>query len=117
MSLRLAIAAAALVAVPASAAFHNKLEKSVPAADATVASPKEVRLWFTEKVEARFSSISLTKPDSSKVELGKAHATDDAKSIAADVPATLAPGSYTVTWRTAGDDGHAVRGRFAFTVR
>ena len=26
------------------------------------------------------------------------------------------PGSYTVNWRTAGDDGHVVRGTFEFTV-
>ena len=104
--------------VPAGTVFHNHLEKSTPAADSTVAgSPKEIRLWFSEKVEPRFSSISVQTADSVKVEIGKARATDSPKSIVADVPTTLAAGKYLVSWRTAGDDGHAVRGKFSFTVK
>ena len=38
------------------------------------------------------------------------------KSIVADVPA-LESGTYTVSWRAAGDDGHVQRGEFSFTVR
>jgi methionine-rich copper-binding protein CopC len=41
----------------------------------------------------------------------------DDKSLMATVPGPLADGAYTVTWRSAGDDGHAMRGDFAFTVR
>ena len=26
------------------------------------------------------------------------------------------PGTYTVTWKTAGTDGHVIRGSFGFTV-
>ena len=43
-------------------------------------------------------------------------AADDPLSIAADPAQPLGPGKYLVVWRTAGDDGHAVRGRYAFTV-
>lgn len=112
------LALAALIAAPATAvAWHNHLEKSLPAADSAGAAPKEVRLWFAEKVEPKFSSISLLKADSSKIEIGKAQGTDDPKSVSALVPAALAPGGYIVVWRTAGDDGHAVRGRYAFTVK
>ncbi len=116
-SIHLALALAGL-ALPATAiALHNHLIKSTPTSDETVGrSPKEVRLWFAEKVQAQFSSIGLLAADSSKIEIGKAHATDDPLSIAADVTKPLAAGKYTVVWRTAGDDGHAVRGRFAFTV-
>ena len=39
------------------------------------------------------------------------------KSLVATVTTTLAPGRYTVSWRSAGDDGHVRRGDFAFTVR
>ena len=72
--------------------------------------------WFAEKVQPQFSSISLLTADSTKVEIGKAHGTDDPLSIAADLTKALAAGKYTVVWRSAGDDGHAVRGKFAFTV-
>lgn len=107
----------ASLAAPA-VALHNHLEKSNPAANETVAeSPKTIRLWFSEKVEPRFSSITLMNADSSKIEIGKAKATDDPKSIVADVPVALASGKYLIRWRTAGDDGHAVRGTFSFSVK
>lgn len=106
------------LALPASVvAMHNHLTRSTPAADESVAAPREIRLWFAEKVQAPFSSIGLLAADSSKIEIGKAHATDDPLSIAADVGKPLAAGKYIVVWRTAGDDGHAVRGKFAFTVK
>lgn len=107
----------ALVGTP-SLLFHNELTKSTPAADATVAgSPTTIRLWFAEKVEPKFSSITLLKPDSTKIEIGKPRATDDAKSIISDVPTRLPAGGYLIRWRTAGTDGHAVRGSFKFSVK
>jgi hypothetical protein len=107
----------AAIAGPALALFHNHLEKSVPAANEVTTSPKTIRLWFAEKVEPKFSSITLMKSDSTKIETGKATGTDDPKSITADVPTTLPAGSYLIRWRTAGDDGHAVRGTFGFSVK
>ena len=114
---KMLVAAAALV-IPATAfAWHNHLTKSVPAADATVTEvPKEIRLWFAEMVEPKFSSFNLLTADSTKLETGKAHATDDPLSIAANPAKPLGPGNYMVVWRTAGDDGHAVRGRYVFTL-
>lgn len=117
VSLAIGLTVAALAASPVLA-LHNHLEKSTPAADETLAaSPKEIRLWFAEKIDPKFSSITLMRPDSSKIEIGKAHGTDDPKSIAADVTTPLASGKYLIRWRTAGDDGHAVRGTFGFAVK
>ena len=59
----------------------------------------------------------LQKPDSTKIEIGKPQATDDPKSIVSDVPAALPAGNYVIRWRTAGTDGHAVRGSFKFSVK
>ena len=99
-------------------ALHNHLTKSVPEADQQVAeSPKTIRLWFAEKVEPKFSSITLMRADSSKIETPKAAATDDPKSITTQVPGVLTPGKYLIRWRTAGSDGHAVRGTFSFSVK
>ncbi len=117
LSAAIGLILAAFVSAPALA-LHNHLEKSTPAADELVAqSPKEIRLWFAEKVDPKFSSITLMRADSSKVEIGKTHGTDDPKSIAAAVPAALISGKYLIRWRSAGDDGHAVRGTFAFSVK
>ena len=41
---------------------------------------------------------------------------EDAKHLTAPVAATLAPGGYTVEWRTLARDGHVVNGEFGFTI-
>ena len=115
----LGIAAWLLTSFPApSLLWHNELIKSTPAADAALAeSPTTIRLWFAEKVEPKFSSITLMKPDSTKIEIGKPNATDDPKSFVSEIPARLPAGGYIIRWRTAGTDGHAVRGSFKFSVK
>lgn len=96
---------------------HNRLTKSEPAADSTIAPPREIRLWFSERPTPRLSSIILQAADSSRVTLGAVGATDDPLSITAPVEGVLRAGQYAVTWRTTSGDGHVVRGRFVFRVR
>ena len=108
---------AVLAGTAAGFTFHNQLTRSSPAKESTVASPVEIRLWFREKSEPALSSITLARSsDTSKVALAKVASTDDPHSIKAVLPAALAPGGYLVSWRTAGDDGHVIRGSFPFTV-
>ena len=108
---------AALVSVPVLA-FHNHLTKSSPADQEELATaPDSVRLWFAERPEVGFSSITLYRADQTKVTVSKARATDDTLSIAFAIQEPLGAGSYTVAWRTAGKDGHAVRGKYGFTVK
>ena len=120
MRVRIATAAvvlAAAISLPAYA-WHNHLVKSLPAeSEEMAASPAMIQLWFAEKVEPKFSSITLMTADSTRLEIAKPKGTDDPKSITADVPAKLAAGSYLIRWRTAGDDGHAVRGTYPFSVK
>jgi methionine-rich copper-binding protein CopC len=105
------------VAVPAMA-LHNHLTKSLPAADDVLDhSPTTVRLWFSEKPTPAFSSITVTDAAENKIPTSKMRATDDTLSVIADLQQSLPPGRYQVAWRTAGDDGHAVRGKFSFTVK
>jgi hypothetical protein len=111
IALTIAAAPTALVA------WHNHLKKSAPAADEAVATPKEIRLWFAEKVNPKISSITVASETGPKAETGKVRGTDDPLSIAVDVSKPLAAGKYAVTWRTAGDDGHAVKGTYTFTVK
>jgi methionine-rich copper-binding protein CopC len=97
--------------------FHNHLVKSLPAAgDTLAASPKEVRLWFNEKPAIRFTSVTLLTADSTKIVTIKAVATEDSMAAAAPLPTPLAPGTYLITWRTAGIDGHAIRGTYRFSI-
>jgi methionine-rich copper-binding protein CopC len=95
---------------------HTKLEKSEPAAGAAVtAAPKEIQLWFNEKIDLAVSKIELTSP-SGKVELGPTHSMGD-KTLMAAISGRVTGGTYTVAWQTAGDDGHLSKGDFTFTVR
>jgi methionine-rich copper-binding protein CopC len=92
-----------------------KLEKSAPAADSTVKAPlSSVQIWFSEKPDMAVSKVTLTGP-SGEVKLKNLHAMD--KSLMAMVDGTAGPGKYTVSWASAGDDGHAQKGEFAFNVQ
>jgi len=123
MRARALILAAALfgtagaTATVADASFHFALSRSVPAADASVTSPAEVRLWFTEAAEPGTVSIRLSNPAGQAVTTGETMVSeDDARVYHVQVPGTLAAGAYTVSWRGVGDDGHAVNGSFGFSV-
>jgi methionine-rich copper-binding protein CopC len=102
-----------LAAVPQA---HTALTKSEPAAGKTVtAAPKQIQLWFNEKIDAAVSKIELTGP-SGKVNLSPAHAMGE-KSLMAGISGQIADGSYTIAWQTAGDDGHVVKGSVKFTLK
>jgi methionine-rich copper-binding protein CopC len=110
-------AALGAVLVLCTAMFHNHLVKSSPGAgDKLGTSPKEVKLWFNEKPEIPFTSVTLLKADSTKIVTIKAVGTDDSMAVSAPLTEPLAPGSYLITWRTAGSDGHAIRGTYGFTI-
>jgi len=111
------VCASLLVIVPAVIVFaHAKLQKSEPAAGAALTqAPKQIQLWFNEKLDASLSRITMSGP-SGKVELGPPHAMGD-RSLMAAIGTKLADGAYTVSWQTAGDDGHVVKGDFKFTVK
>lgn len=99
-------------------AVHTVLVKAIPAVDATVkAAPAEVTLWFNERPDLSLSNIRLRAPDSSMVELGGVKAGTDSTAIAVPVRGILKAGRYTVLYRTAGDDGHVMRGSYSFTFQ
>jgi len=115
--LRMFAATLALVLIAAvTVAAHMAYSKSVPGKDAALAeSPAQLRVWFTQDPEPALSQLSLEGPNG-EVAIGKTTVSEE-RSVVAEVPSTLGPGSYTVKWRSAGDDGHVQRGDFAFTIR
>lgn len=102
---------------PVYAVRHLSLRSSAPANRATVESPTEIRLWFSERPQARTTSVTLIGPSGSPVGLGAVAAdADDERVYFARPEAALVPGAYRVSWRTMAQDGHAIRGEFTFTV-
>jgi len=116
IALAFGVAVAVLMAGPfsSSALAHNELLKTDPAAKATVkAAPARVQFWFEEKPDMTVTKI-VVKGSSGVIET-TLHTVSE-KVIAADFKSKLAPGQYTVSWQTAGDDSHISKGEFSFTV-
>jgi methionine-rich copper-binding protein CopC len=109
---------ASLTITPLVWALHTVLVKAVPAVDGTIkTAPADLTLWFNERPDLSLSNIRLRAPDSSMVELGAVKAGTDSTAISVPVRGTLKPGKYTVLYRTAGDDGHVMRGNYSFTFQ
>ena len=77
-------------------------------------SPKIIQPWFSQSTELSVSNVGLEGPSGS-VDLGDVQGTDDPTSFKATVPNSLGEGEYQVSWRTAGDDGHVLRGEYSFS--
>lgn len=116
--LLLTMAALMLAVGAAPASAHANLSTAAPAPNSAVAaSPAEIRLTFTEPLEAAFSQITLR--DASGQRLNTPAAEVDAANPTQLVlrPGTLADGLYTVVWRVvSAADGHMTAGSYAFAV-
>jgi methionine-rich copper-binding protein CopC len=100
----------------ATAMAHLAVTKTMPEADAVLAeSPEQLQVWFTQDPDPAVSKLTLQGTDG-EVVIGETVVADQ-KSLVAAVPTDLSPGRYTVSWRSAGDDGHVRRGDFVFTLR
>ncbi len=105
-----------IAAAVAAVSAHMAVSKTMPEADAVLsASPAEIRIWYTQAPDPAISLLAL-EGSSGEIALGELDIRDD-RSLRAAVPSALDAGSYTVRWRTAGDDGHTQRGEFSFSVR
>lgn len=100
-----------------SGPVHAALVASVPAADSVARTVRELRLVFSEAVEPGFSTITLSGP-AGPVATTPIEAVPNRGGVELLVrlAAPLSDGSYTVAWRTAGPDGHAISGSFGFQV-
>lgn len=112
------LVAGALVFYPGQASAHPFLRRSIPAASDTLAiAPSQLRLVFSEPIELRFARVLLLGPDGAPASLGALAIVPDSLGIViAPINGLLPRGGYIVRWQAAGDDGHVVRGEYAFTV-
>ena len=119
-SLRWLVFAASIIALAPRTAFaHAHLVKSAPASNSHLSvPPTQLQLWFTEAAEAEMTTLTVTSSNGERIALGSV-TTDKRNSLLLSAPFTvaLAPGRYTVAWRTvAKDDGHPSNGKFSFVV-
>jgi|TARA_B100000809_G_scaffold117455_1_gene115776 hypothetical protein len=93
-----------------------RVQKTMPEDGATLtASPRHIQVWYTQLPDGAISQL-LLEGVGGTITLGDMTVEED-KSLMAAVPSVLSTGTYTVKWRTAGDDGHTQRGDFTFTLR
>ena len=112
------IASLAIAMLASAADAHALLKTAVPAVGGTVsASPKEIRIKYSEGVEPRFSAIALTTEAGAAVPVGKPSVDPaDNSTLIAPVSQALKPGVYKVTWHVVSVDTHKTQGSFEFTV-
>ena len=114
----LAVVTLAVTAAPAPADAHAVLVKSIPDSRAVLGRPPDrVQLWFNERLEAAFSTVSVWSESGLRVDrqdalVGPA----DAKRLSVTLP-PIGPGVYTVRFRVLSVDGHIVDSTFRFTVK
>ncbi len=93
---------------------HASLDHAEPRVGNTVASPpREVTLWFTQKLEPAFSGITVTNAAGQRVDSGKARVSGNQISV------SLRPGgsgTYHVNWHVLSVDSHKTDGNFTFQV-
>ena len=104
----------ALCVFTAPALAHTKLTDSIPQTGAIVDAPlAQVTLSFSTDVSESLQKVQVIDPDGDDV-AGSANASGSTVTVPVDASGS---GTYTVSWRTLGADGHPITGTFAFALR
>lgn len=103
-----------LLFAPGEVAAHAFLDHAEPRVGNKVATaPREVTLWFTQKLEPAFSTITVTDAAGKRADTGKSRVSGNQMSV------SLHPGgsgTYHVTWHVLSVDTHTTDGNFSFQV-
>lgn len=114
-ALRAILAAALLAVIGAGAALaHTKMTASVPADGATVAAGlSQIEVAFSHPM--RLTLVRVHGAQGADVPLTGALPKGFTESAKIGIE-PLAEGGYEVTWTAVSEDGHVMKGHFAFTV-
>lgn len=111
-------AALALASAATQASAHAKLLTSNPAANATVAAPKQLTLKFSERLQPKFSGLAVTMPKMNNIATPvNVGFSKDGRSMVATPTRSLPAGAYRVSWHAVTADTHRVQGAYTFLVR
>lgn len=116
----ISIAIFSLAALTGIASAHAKLDRCQPAVGAASATaPTEVRCWFTEELDDKQSTLSVTDANNQRVDNGdgKVDLNDkEHKQVFTSVK-SLAQGVYKVSWKVVTPDDNATsNGEWFFGV-
>jgi methionine-rich copper-binding protein CopC len=103
-----------LLLATGEARAHAFLDHAEPRVGNKVASPpREITLWFTQKLEPAFSGVAVTNAAGQRVDSGKARVSGNQMSVSLRPGGT---GTYHVTWHVLSVDTHKTDGNFTFQV-
>jgi len=96
---------------------HAFLERAEPAVGSTMqASPSEVRVLFTEKIEPALSSVQVFDASGKEVDKHDLHLDRSNHALLHISLQPLRAGTYKVVWRVGSIDTHVTKGSFTFRV-
>jgi copper resistance protein C len=103
-----------LLLAACEASAHAELDRAEPRVGNKVASPpRVVTLWFTQKLEPAFSTITVTNAAGERIDAGKTRVSGSQMSISLRAGGS---GTYRVNWRVLSVDTHTTEGNFTFQV-
>ena len=112
-NLKLALLLLTMLGCSTTAQAHALLEHASPAVGSTVASsPGSVTLYFTEKLEPKFSGGEVRGSGGARVD----HGTSVSGNMMRLNVSGLRPDRYSVTWHALSVDTHKTQGSFNFQV-
>src|SRR6266403_309510 len=112
------IAALSVMAAAVRVEAHAFLVRAEPRVGSKVSKvPTEVRVWFSETVQAGVSSIQVFDVSGKQVDKKDMHSDRSNRAVlcVSLIPA-LTPGSYKVVWRVTSADTHVTSGDFQFQI-
>jgi methionine-rich copper-binding protein CopC len=98
---------------------HSTLDHSEPKDQAVLKqAPGEIRMWFTEPIKAKLSTIEVRDAAGRQVDQRNLSADEkDPALVRLSLVAAIAPGTYKVTWSAVAQDLHVSKGSFSFRVQ
>jgi copper transport protein len=117
--LLLALLLSAVFSAPQTAEAHGYLIRVIPDNRAVLSrAPTRIQAWFSEGLEPRFSTISLTDERGNAVPLEEVGVVpSNTSQLSARIPQPLPDGAYIVNMRVAfASDGHIYNERYVFWV-
>ena len=111
------LAVIAALVLPAVASAHASLLRTIPEASVVVNTPPQsLSLTYSEPIEPRFATISVTDPEANQETTARPGRSPTNPATLVVPVRHLGEGWYLVYWRVISADGHPVRGAYTFAV-
>jgi hypothetical protein len=104
------------LSLPPAAGGHAVLIRAAPPARSTLrVAPPRAQLWFSERLEPVYSTVSVWTNDVQVDGRDVQVAREDGRSLSVSLP-PLDGGVYRVRYRVLSVDGHVVEGTYSFSI-